>query len=90
VTTQAWRATGTWGAWAHTAILVNITSLIGEGSLAVQSAALARDKLASLLFGHVLVASIASVNRRGASTIVGKVRQSIYVEGSLATAGSMM
>jgi hypothetical protein len=93
VTAQAGRTTGARTTGAHTAVLVNVTSLVSERAFAIQGTALARDEFTSLLLRHVLVAGagVSTGSRRGAGAdagagadIAAHVGHGIYVEGSLA------
>lgn len=63
-TAKAGGATGTGGALANVAALIDVAGLVGERTFTVQSAALAGNQLASLLLGHVL-AVVARVGAGG-------------------------
>lgn len=78
-TTQTRGAAGTRSTSANLASLVDVAALVGKGSLAVQSAALASNELPGLFLGHLLVVLAAGV-AGGVGVGSRDISYSIYVE----------
>lgn len=79
VSSKTRRAAGSGGTGSYAAVLVNITSLLSEGTFAVQGAALASDEFSGFLLRHLLV-RIVVAGSTAVAALVRHVGQNIYVE----------
>ena len=90
-TTQARRPARSWKPSANIASLIDIGRLVGKRTFTIQSTALARNELASLLLGHVLLVAALVVVGVGVVVVAGNgdFSESIYVEEAVSQCSTL-